>query len=240
MTEIVGIRPLQRTTVHDEIIEALMTFILEGGFEPGQKLPAERELMAGLAVGRSSLREAIKSLRALGVIEVVPGEGMFVGQGGLSVLAKPLSWGLLMQKDSAEEVIEARGFIERQLAGLAAERSTVEDKEHLTAAIARMKDRETDPSAYVDADLSFHLAVARAAHNAVLHHILQTLQSVMRAWMVRVLAKVEHKPASLHEHIPIYEAIMDGDAPRAREAMSRHLESAGERLLVAIPTEKDS
>src|SRR5262245_35819330 len=90
--------PITRTTVADEIVKRLVDLILEGRLKPGDKLPSERELMDRLAVGRSSLREAIKMLRAIGVVDVAAGEGMFVGRGDASALTQPLSWGLLLSE----------------------------------------------------------------------------------------------------------------------------------------------
>src|SRR5215204_3800636 len=119
--------PINRTTVVDEIVERLIGLIIDEGLKPGDQLIPERELMARLEVGRSSLREAIKTLCALGVLEIKRGTGTFIGYGDTSILTKPLSWGLFMNQGSIQQVIEARSVIEVALAGWAAERATEEE-----------------------------------------------------------------------------------------------------------------
>ena len=118
------LEPISRTTVVDEIVERLIGLIVDEGLKPGDQLIPERELMERLEVGRSSLREAIKTLCALGVLEIKRGTGTFVGYGDTSILTKPLAWGLFLNQTSIQQVIEARSVIEVALAGWAAERAT--------------------------------------------------------------------------------------------------------------------
>src|SRR5437870_1218229 len=127
MIESLQPRTVRRAAVTDEIVAALVSLILDRGLRPGDKLPSERELMVHLSVGRSSLREAIRTLGALGMVEVAVGSGMYVADGGTSALTRPLSWGLLMGGQSTRDVIDARRVIEVELVGLAAERATEED-----------------------------------------------------------------------------------------------------------------
>jgi GntR family transcriptional repressor for pyruvate dehydrogenase complex len=136
--------PIQRTTVSEEIVKRLVSLILDAGLRPGDKLPSERELMARLAVGRSSLREAIKTLRALGIVKVTGGSGTFVANGNISALTQPLSWRLLMTEHITREVIEARRVVEVELASLAAERATPEDIAAISQRLETMKAATTD------------------------------------------------------------------------------------------------
>lgn len=226
--------PLVRTTVTEQIATRLVDFILGARLKPGNKLPSERELMVRLSVGRSSLREAIKTLTALGVVQVSVGEGMFVGRGDLSLLTKPLSWALLMGERSTHELVEARRVIEVELAGLAADRATEEDVLAIGQCLEVMRESLDSADRYSQADLAFHLLVARAARNRVLFHVLETLQHIIRAWMVKVLAALDGKPVSLDEHVPIYAAIRAHDPQAARKAMAAHMELSGVKLLAVI------
>src|SRR5262249_39354294 len=148
----------------------------------GDKLPSEQELMARLAVGRSSLREAVKTLAALGVVEVAVGSGMYVADGDTAMINRPLFWGLLMSDQSTPDVVEARRAVEIELAGMAAERATDAEIEAIRGKMALMEQHLDDPDAFARYDLEFHLAVAEAAHNEVLHHVIDTLRHVMRVW----------------------------------------------------------
>src|SRR6476660_7341055 len=113
-------RPRRRLT-HD-VAQRLVDLILDQDLRPGDRLSSERELMASLSVGRSSLREAIKSLAAFGVVEVAVGSGTYVADGDTSLLTRPLSWSLLIGERSTDDLIEARRILEVELVGLAAER----------------------------------------------------------------------------------------------------------------------
>jgi GntR family transcriptional regulator, transcriptional repressor for pyruvate dehydrogenase complex len=223
--------PINRMTVGEEIVHRLTNFIIDQGMKPGDKLPSERELMARLAVGRSSLREAVKILSGIGLIQVVGRGGMFVGGGETSVLSKPLAWALLLGEKSTHEVIEARRAVEVSLAGLAAQRATpealVEIEHHLTGLSASID----DPEAFTRHDIEFHIAVARAAQNRVLGHILETLKYILQAWIESVISSNSGHPRSYEEHIPIVAAIQARDPEGARAAMGTHLDAAARRLL---------
>jgi DNA-binding FadR family transcriptional regulator len=226
--------PIARPTITDEIVERITGFILDEGLKPGDKLPSERDLMARLAVGRSSLREAIKTLSAIGIVEVAVGEGMFVGGGENSVLAKPLSWGLLIGEHGTREVIEARRVIEVELAGLAAARATDEEVAAIGERLAAMRANRDDAEAFTSQDQEFHLAIARAARNSVLYHVLDTLRHIVRVWIYKTFSEYEDKGPGFAEHDAIYEALRGRDPRAARRAMEAHLDAAGARLLTLL------
>ena len=221
--------PIPRANLTEEILQRIISLIND--LRPGDRLPTERELIAIFRVGRSSVREALKVLSAIGVVRIVSGAGTFVGTGNLSLLAKPLSLQLLKGGRGTAELIEARRLLEIELAGLAAERATAEEIGAIEDALVEMETTQQDIERYIDSEIQFHLAIARAAHNHVLLDLLQTLQHIIRRWMVQSIEEFEGKPSSIHEHVPIRDAIKAHDLVRARTAMSEHLEKAGWRLL---------
>jgi GntR family transcriptional repressor for pyruvate dehydrogenase complex len=186
--------------------------------------------MAQLAVGRSSLREAIKVLSGIGVIRVVRG-GMFVGGGDASILSKPFAWALLLGERSTREVVEARRAVETELAALAADRATSEALATIEAHLTGLHDSIDDPESYARHDLAFHMAIAHAADNRVLSHLLETLRNLVGVWIEKAIAGNKGKPRSYEEHIPIFEAIRSRDPEAARRAMAVHLDAAALRLL---------
>lgn len=222
--------PIPRANLTEEIVKRIINIITELGMKPGDKLPTERELVATFRVGRSSIREAIKILSAIGVVRIVAGAGMFVGNGNLSLLAKPLSLGFLRGGRGTAELIEARRLLEVELAGLAAERASTEEVASMKDGLAEMHAHQEDIERYTESDIRFHLAVARGAHNEVLLDLLETLQHIIRNWIFKSIEEVEGMPSSIHEHVPIYDAISAHDSVRARAAMNEHLEKAGWRL----------
>jgi GntR family transcriptional repressor for pyruvate dehydrogenase complex len=164
------LNPINRMTVVDEIVEQLIDLIVNGEFKPGDKLPPERELRESLSVGRSSLREATKTLQALGVLEVKPGLGMYVSQGDISSFTKPLAVGLFLNQSNVQQVIEARSVIEVALAGWAAERATEEDIALIGQIYDKLCESQADMDSYVDYDIKFHFAIAKAADNELLSY----------------------------------------------------------------------
>jgi GntR family transcriptional regulator, transcriptional repressor for pyruvate dehydrogenase complex len=230
-----SLEPIERRSVYDEVVVRLGEFIVQQGLKPGEKLPAERELMEQLRVGRSSLREAVKALRAVGAIDVVAGGGMYVGRGGTSALAKPLSWAVFFNASSIRQAIEARRILETELAALAASRISDDELKELHAIIVRMERAGTDHDVYLAADVDFHLALARAAHNDILYYALEMLQHVVRAWIRRILRRKDGEPVSLEEHRAVYDAISRRSPDDARFAMRAHIEAASRRLEAASP-----
>jgi GntR family transcriptional regulator, transcriptional repressor for pyruvate dehydrogenase complex len=223
--------PIPRANLTEEIVKRIVSLIHDLSLKPGDKLPTERELIGTFRVGRSSIREALKILSAIGVVRIVAGSGMFVGNGNLSLLAKPLSLGFLRGGRGTAELIEARRLLEVELAGLAADRATPEEIEAMKDGLAEMEAMQQDVERYIESDIRFHVAIARGAHNDVLLDLLETLQHIIRNWIVKSIEEFEGKPSSIHEHVPIYDAIMAHDSVRARAAMSEHLEKSGWRLL---------
>jgi DNA-binding FadR family transcriptional regulator len=230
MIDAPSLAPGRRGLLTDDIVRRLVGLVLDEGLKPGDRLPSERELMVRLGVGRSSLREAVKTLAALGIVDVRVGSGMFVADGEASVLTMPLSWGLLMGERSAREVIEARRIVEVELAGLAAERGADHEIAAIAEKLALMRASLHDADAFARYDLEFHLAVARAAHNQVLYHMIDTLRHVLRAWFVEVFPRRSDKSEPIRKHEPILAAIRAREPSAARRAMAEHLDSGARWL----------
>jgi GntR family transcriptional repressor for pyruvate dehydrogenase complex len=224
------LEPIERRSVFDEVVTRLGDFIMSSGLKSGDKLPAERELTESLRVGRSSLREAVKALRAVGAIDVVAGGGMYVGHGGSKALSKPLSWAVLLNASSLQQTIEAREILEVQLAPLAAERISDEELTELRHLLEHMRAAHNDPEAYLSTDVRFHLTIARASKNDILCYALEMLQHVVSAWIRRTLRTANCEPLAIEEHQTIYDALAARNAPAAREAMRAHLSAASQRL----------
>ncbi len=223
------LEPIERRSVFDEVVTRLGDFIMQSGLKPGDKLPAERELTESLRVGRSSLREAVKALRAVGAIEVVAGGGMYVGHGGSKALAKPLSWAVLLNSSSLQQTVEAREILEVQIVALAAQRITDEELTGLRHLLERMRGALKDPEAHLVADVQFHLAIARASKNDILYYAFEMLQHVVAAWIRRSLLTTNCQPLALEEHQAIYDALAARDLAKAREAMHAHITAASHR-----------
>ncbi|MEZ4639518.1 MAG: FadR/GntR family transcriptional regulator [Caldilineaceae bacterium] len=229
--------PIGRATVVDEIVDRLVRLIIDDGFKPGDQLVSERELMARLGVGRSSLREAIKALCALGILEIRRGVGTFVSSRDTSILTRPLAWGLYLNQSSVQQVIEARSVIEVTLAGWAAARATDDEIAAIGDCLETLETAQADMTTYVDSDLAFHLAIAKAAHNDMLANMLGAFQHVLRTWMETTYTEAGNTDESMSLHRAIFAAIQAHDGASARQAMAEH--TSGGPLLAASERSAD-
>jgi GntR family transcriptional regulator, transcriptional repressor for pyruvate dehydrogenase complex len=215
---------VKSTKTYAEIADQIVNLIKSGELQPGERLPAERNLAQEFGTGRQCLREALSVLEVLGVIEVKLGRGTFIRDDVLQ--DKPKLALNLMETVNPFEIIETRKIMEVKIAGLAARRATVEEiteLEHLAGKVEQVEHNE--PS---EENLHLHLAFARASHNTVLMKIMSELIEEMRKQLWRSLkGKSLRRPgrrSQYHaEHRAIIEAIKARDARKAEKLMQTHL-----------------
>jgi GntR family transcriptional repressor for pyruvate dehydrogenase complex len=223
--------PVTRSNLSDEIADRIIRNILDGHFRFGEKLPAERDLAMYLDVGRPTIREALRALTVIGMVEVRPGEGAFVVSSHDKFLSRAFSWAVLLDPQTTAQVIETRTAIETELAGLAAQRATDATLVTLNTLVDTMSRQTGDRAGFASADLHFHLAIAEAADNVSLSRLLSATQSLLRQWIERALSVPSTFDVALDQHRLILAAIAAGDAPAAREAMRQHVVAMGELVL---------
>jgi GntR family transcriptional repressor for pyruvate dehydrogenase complex len=220
-----------------ELTRKLLDYLLSGEVEPGTKIPGERHLAEALGVGRSAVREAIKSLSLLGLLDVRQGDGTYLSRSGSDLLPKVIEWGLLLKVPSIMDLLEARAEIEIVTAGLAAMRAGEPEVTRLQERLRAMRSAGDDVDAYVEADIAFHLEIARASGNEVLANLVVSLRALLRVWFDRVLRHAGETKTSLAMHEPIAKAIASSDPEAARVAMKAHMDRANRRLREALDAE---
>ncbi|MGZ5367569.1 MAG: FadR/GntR family transcriptional regulator [Aeromicrobium sp.] len=213
-----------------EIARRLLDYLLSGQIKPGDRLPSERQLAATLAVGRSSVRDALRPLLLLGILETRQGDGTYLRQAESMLLPQAVEWGLLLGDHATFDLVEARAYVEIALAELAARRRDDTDLVRLEAELERMAVDDVTTEEFIAADLAFHLRIGQASGNLVLFGTLQSIQSLLRVWIARVVAASTRTRWSYEEHVPIFEAIKRGDPAGAAAAMTVHMRSATDRL----------
>lgn len=226
-----GLEPIatRREPLATEIARRILDYLLAGNVERGERIPSERKLAAALGVGRSVVREALKSLTLLGLIEVRPGDGTYLRRLDSDLLPQAIEWGLLLGEKRFEDLVEARHYLEVVVAGLAAVRRSADDVVALRAYLGQMQSA-CNTDAFVAADLAFHLRVAEAAGNLSLLQIMTSIRNLLAVWMKRVWAADVDVVRSCAEHEQVLLAIDASDPDRARRAMETHMESATDRL----------
>ena len=203
--------------------------VLEGGLKPGDRLPAERELSAQLGVSRASLREAIQTLAARGLLESRQGGGTFVTDRLDAGFASP--WEEILRDHPAvhEDVLEFRHMLEGRAAECAARRATVADRERIRQSLEQLETAFAgdDLDAQVDTDLAFHQSIAEAAHNVIVGHLTASLLRLLRDNLRRNLSELMRVPAArtqlLDQHRAVWRAIEQGNAEQALKAAADHI-----------------
>jgi GntR family transcriptional regulator, transcriptional repressor for pyruvate dehydrogenase complex len=233
-----GLLPVAaREPVSAEIARKLLDYLLSGVLLPGDRLPSERELSRTFGVGRSAVRDALKPLTLLGIIDVRQGDGTYLRATESEVLPKAVEWGLLLGERRALDLVEARRHIEVALATLAAQRRNEEDLRELRRLLRQMEEAGSDDE-FIDADMAFHLRLADAAGNSVLSGILTNIRSLIQVWITRVTYAADSVVPSYQEHVPIMEAVEAEDPAAAAAAMAAHLDSAGAKLARTLEAER--
>ena len=245
-TGIVGLRPVNLTRPEppsSEVARALLDYIFSGQVGLGEKLPSERQLSESFGVGRSVVREGIKSLGLLGLVEFRHGGGTYLRSADSDLLPRVIEWGLMLGEQHTVDLVEARQHIERVTSELAADRRTDEQLVDIESALEAMR-AASNVDEFVDADVRFHLAVAKASGNSVLGNMLTNISSLLHVWIHRVVeaeyAKVDDpaswptKWSSFQEHVPVLDAIRAGDPDAARLAMTLHMDKASKRLVETL------
>lgn len=232
--------PIERTTLAAAAFEQLISNVVHGKWKAGERLPAERDLCQQLGIARTTLREALKAMELVGMLESRIGEGTFVCPRS-EFLSRPLLWAFT-GTDHAElaDLMEARVFMERDLAGLAAERATPEELAHIEATIVVMAEKIVLGESVLDADMAFHLAVARAAHNEVLANAAQLIRSVMKYWIHLKLTMRDVPEMAIVRHKAIYSAIRTRNAESARRLMQDHLNETASLITKVVAKRKDT
>jgi GntR family transcriptional repressor for pyruvate dehydrogenase complex len=231
---------LVRTSrLYEQIVQQIEDSILKGTLKAGDQLPAERELALQFGVSRTAVREAVKALREKGLVEAYSGRGTFVTDGTSQAIRQSLD--LMMkigQPEGSTQLAEVRAILEPEIAGLAATRAEEQHIATMREAVAVMDRSLSDPDAFIEADLDFHLSLAEAAANPLILSLIDSIVGLLREQRMRVF-KVNGGPErGQFHHKRILEAVERRDSEKAREAMRAHLRQVREDCQVEIGEEQ--
>jgi GntR family transcriptional regulator, transcriptional repressor for pyruvate dehydrogenase complex len=209
----------------DEAIEQIRNLIRSGALPPGSRLPPENELAAQLGLSRNSMREAVKALEMVRVLDVRRGDGTYVTSLEPRLLLEGLGLAVdLLQDESVLSVVEVRRLLEPAATGLAAERITDEGLARLEKRLRQMDEAGRDAERQVAADAAFHLEVFAATRNQTLLSILDGLSSLtLRARIWRAVVEADAITETLQQHRAIFSALAARDRPLAEAAALMHV-----------------
>jgi DNA-binding FadR family transcriptional regulator len=219
------LEPIERKTLAQVVMQRLVHYITNGDLRPGDALPSQHLLASQLGVSRPVLREGLQGLASIGLIDIRPGSGCYVG--AVSARTDPAMLFEILTHEAALEALEARMVVEVELAGLAARRATDADWQAVEHALDQLREAIVQHRETSELTLTVHRLLAAAGHNAFLQRMSQLLDKARVAQFTRIEAALPDVKAGEYEsHLALYEAIRSGDPERARAAMREHLEVA--------------
>jgi len=221
---------IRRNKVYEEVAKQIERLILQK-LQPGDKLPSERELAEMLGVSRSSIRDAIRSLELIGMVEPRQGAGTVVREISADSVINPLSTLLTRQRQSVTELLDFRKMLEPPLAARAATHASAEEIGEMEEILRRQEQKLQGGQVATEEDSDFHYSVAMASENSVVLKVLDVLMDLLRETRERSL-QVEGRPQkSLAGHRRILTAIKRHDPAAAEAAMRRHIQDVEEIVL---------
>ena len=215
---------VRKTKVYEKVAEQIQRLIRDGLLKPGDMLPPERELAETFQVSRSSLRDAIRALELMGMVEARQGECTVVREPSGEAVASPLTAVLLQQREFVSELLELRWMIEPPLAARAATHAGAEDLAQLEDILRRQREKVNRGELAIEEDSEFHYAIARASSNKVVLQVVDVFMDLLRESRKQSLQVEGRLRKSLVSHQQILKAIARHDAAAAENAMRRHIQ----------------
>jgi GntR family transcriptional repressor for pyruvate dehydrogenase complex len=225
MKAISPLKPVSRTTLSEQVALQLAAEVAAKRWQPGDKLPSEAELCRAFNVGRSTLREALKSLAFVGIIRMRAGGGSYVAERPSKYVNRPLlARGILSTEKDVTDLSEARLILETELTSLCARRATRRDLAALEDLTRKMKAaKDEDRGKFQQLDLEFHLSIAASSKNEVLAELLSHIRGALQELIRKSLLPANGMNLACKHHEKILEALKQRNPAAARKAIRAHL-----------------
>ncbi len=229
-------------TLATQTLHQMLSWLKDGSFRPGSKLPSQYELVEQLGVSRTGIREALQMMAALQLIEIRPGLGCFVKKVSPEYIINADVLAILLEKEAILEVNETRKIVESGTAALASERATAEDFWYMEDVLTEI-DRAIQKGESVAASAAeFHYAVAKATHNCVLAKMVRSFTHLMTKAGELLESSLESvdgfKQNELASHRLLYDVIRERNPEKSRQAMVAHI-TYSESLVIHAFTEAE-
>lgn len=207
---------LKAGSVVDQLIERITDAIIQKELLPGERLPSETELTEMFQVGKSSVREAIKVLQALGILEVHRGDGTFISPNTKGAKLNPTLYQMMMESSSIEKLYELREIFEPAYTLLAMKNATPEDIENIRQAKDRFEELTAEQKQTGQDDIEFHRNILLATHNP---YVIRIGEMILKLLTESVNRGCTNQPQiAIRDHNEIYDAFISGDPVRLEKA----------------------
>lgn len=223
--------PIQRQSLPDDLAQRVDHLIRTGGYRPGDRLPSINEMARRFGVGHPTLREALRKLETLAVVEIRHGSGVYVGAGHDALVVSNPILGVTASKKLLLDLIEARMAIELRSTALASANASGEQLDAMRETLATASANLGDAAALNAANMTFHRLIALASGNAVIGQLLEVLSNLFQREQRIILGIYGSREKDHHEHLEILDALRAKDETLAVERMRAHLEGVRDALL---------
>jgi GntR family transcriptional repressor for pyruvate dehydrogenase complex len=227
------ITPIKKTRVAEEVADRIRVLMLDGTFPAGEPLPSERHLAERFGVSRGSIRDALRTLETIGLLETRHGQGTFPHELSVERLVAPLASVMAYRSDLQDELLDVRRMFEPAVARAAALRATDEDLTDLQRILdAQRQKLKTGQSAIVE-DTAFHAILARSTRNRVVMSIMATLNDLLVDSRTQSLRQKGRPARSIDGHEAVVAALRRRDVEGASQAMYNHIDQIADLQLHA-------
>ncbi len=220
------IEPVVQKRVSQKIIEQFVKFIIQDDLKAGDRLPSERELASRFNVSRPSLREALRVLEAIGLLDIQRGGGTFISDFYITPFLSVIAPLFMRKKGYEVEFLELRIMLELKGVELAAKNSRTDKKDLLLPHVLQMKDA-SGYEAEVSADIHFHRTIFRLSESYFLQKSAELVESILEYSVSHsrkiIIERIGNTEDLYRQHLRIYEAISEGKVEEAKESMESHL-----------------
>jgi len=221
---------VQKNALPKDIANLVLQLIRERKLRPGDKLPPERELAGTLQVSRPSLREALRALEIMNVVDIRHGSGTYVTSLEPELLVEHFDFVFLLNDSTYLELFSARKVVEVGMIGLAAEHVTDIDIVALEACLERSIAGLEDPALYFQADIELHDRIIAITGNTILQSFMLSIRRLAAASRRRTAALSDITFQTIEDHRRIIDALKARNPEAARQAMLDHLNNVEQRL----------
>jgi DNA-binding FadR family transcriptional regulator len=219
--------PLARNSA---ILERLRAHIAEQRLRPGDRLPSENELAEGLGVSRPAVREALRALEGLGMVEVLHGKGRFLRQFNMEPIAASMAHSLLIQSSSLRDLLDVRRALEVAFLPEAVASLDEATTSELRAAVERMRELYAAGEPFISEDACFHRALFSRVDNAVLRELLDAFWAMFKVVRLDQVAPPRDASETILFHARILEHVAAGDVEKARAVLIEHFADVKQRV----------
>jgi len=226
-----------RDLLPDRIADRLVSLIAERKLRPGDRLPSERDLASMMQVSRPSLREALRALDMMKIVEIRHGAGTFVASLKPERLVEHFEFVFSLDDSTFAQALAARAMLEPSLAAAAAQNATESELAAISACMERVAMSVHDPKLFLEADLEMHQLITAAVHNQIITRFMSTLGRLGLASRMRTVALKGVREQSLQDHKAIVEAMVHRDPQAAASIMQKHIKNISNSLNESIVQE---